>query len=111
MSRTGSLTGAGGLPTGRDVGSSHETLRSAIESLIADLYVNHDGLAARADAVIRAAQAAGDRRGADLGRLIHAELDNRGGRVPDGVRLAYAILGGSDDRLVIARAHAVLAGG
>jgi len=93
------------------VGLSHETLESAIESLIAELYVNHDGLAARAAAVIASAEAAGDRRNADLGRLIHAELDNRGGRVPEGVRLAYAILGGSDDRLVIARAHAVLAGG
>ena len=93
------------------MGLSHETLESAIESMIADIYVNHDGLAARAEAVIRAADAAGDQRNADLARLIHAELDTRGGRVPDGVRLAYALLSGSDDRLVVARAHAIIAGG
>ena len=105
------IRGAGEAPIGRDVGLNHETLESAIESLIADIYVNHDGLAGRAAAVIAAADAAGDRRNADLGRLIHAELDNRGGQVPDGVRQAYAVLHASNDRLVIARAHAVLAGG
>jgi diguanylate cyclase (GGDEF)-like protein len=82
-----------------------------IENLIADVYVSHVGLAERATELIRAATAVGDHRCADLGRLVLAELDNRNGRVPEGVRQARAILGASDDRLVLAHAHAVVAGG
>lgn len=84
---------------------------TTIESLIAAVYVSHDGLADRARELIRAAMLDGDQRCADLGRLVLAELDNRNGRVADGVRQARAILGDSDDRLVLAHAHAVVAGG
>jgi diguanylate cyclase (GGDEF)-like protein len=84
---------------------------ATIESLVADIYVRHDGLADRAQDLIRTATAAGDRRHADLGRLVLAELDNRGGRVAEGVQQAREILHSSDDRVVLAHAHAVVAGG
>ncbi|GAA3338399.1 hypothetical protein GCM10020358_18330 [Amorphoplanes nipponensis] len=84
---------------------------ATIESLIADIYVRHDGMAGRARELIRAASAAGDARHAALGRLVLAELDNRGGRVAEGVRQARDILAAGDDRVVIAHAHAVVAGG
>lgn len=85
------------------------TAELTVDSLIADIYVSHDGLAARARQLI--ASAHGDSRSADLGRLVLAELDNRGGRVAEGVRQARDILQRSDDRVVIAHAHAVVAGG
>lgn len=88
-----------------------EVAETTIEELIADVYVCHDGLAGRAHEFIAAATAAGDQRHADLGRLVLAELDNRGGRVPDGVRQARNMLDSSDDRVVLAHAHAVIAGG
>ncbi|AGZ42002.1 tetratricopeptide repeat-containing diguanylate cyclase [Actinoplanes friuliensis] len=84
---------------------------ATVESLIADIYVRHDGLAGRAAELVATATAAGDRRHADLGRLILAELDNRSGRVDEGVRRARDILRSTDDRLVVAHAHAVIAGG
>jgi diguanylate cyclase (GGDEF)-like protein len=84
---------------------------AAFESLIADIYVRHDGLAGRARELVRQATAAGDQRHADLGRLVLAELDNRGGRVADGVRQARELLTSSEDRVVLAHAHAVVAGG
>ena len=84
---------------------------AAFESLIADIYVRHDGLAGRARDLVREASAAGDDRYADLGRLVLAELDNRGGRVDEGVRQARDLLAASTDRLVRAHAHAVVAGG
>jgi len=85
--------------------------RSAIDGLIAGCYANHDGVAQRAADLIRSAEANGDRRHADLGRLVLAELDARSGRAPYGVARARGILRGSDDRIVIAKAHAVIAGG
>ena len=84
---------------------------ATIDSLIADIYVRHEGLAGRARELVRAATADGDSRHADLGRLVLAELDNRGGRVAEGVRQARVILAGSEDRVVLAHAHAVIAGG
>ncbi|UQU62310.1 GGDEF domain-containing protein [Couchioplanes caeruleus] len=83
----------------------------AVESLVADVYVSHAGLAGRAAELVRRAEAAGDRRHADLGRLVVAELHNRGGRVAEGVRQAREVLAGTDDRIVVAHAHAVIAGG
>ena len=88
-----------------------ETLGDAVGALLSDVYVCHDGLAERAFALVQAAEAAGDRRSADLARLIGAELDNRAGRVPDALALARDLLDASDDRLVRAHAHAVIAGG
>jgi diguanylate cyclase (GGDEF)-like protein len=87
------------------------TFGSTIQGLIADVYVSHSGLAERADDLVRAAVAAGDRRFADLGRLVRAELDNRAGRVAEGVTLARRVLDASNDRVVLAHAHAVIAGG
>jgi diguanylate cyclase (GGDEF)-like protein len=87
------------------------SVMASIESLIADVYVSHDGLAERAADLVRTATAAGDHQCADLARLVLAELDNRNGRVAEGVRQARAILGAGDDRLVLAHAHAVIAGG
>ncbi len=88
-----------------------EVAEATVAGLIADVYVRHDGLAGRARDLIAAATADGDGRHADLGRLVLAELDNRGGRVPEGVRQARDILRSSDDRIVLAHAHAVVAGG
>jgi len=88
-----------------------DTFDDAVGRLICDVYVSHDGLANRAAALAAAAEAAGDRRSADLARLVGAELDNRGGRVPDGLALARHLLDASDDRLVRAHSHAVIAGG
>jgi diguanylate cyclase (GGDEF)-like protein len=82
-----------------------------IDTLVADIYVSHRGLAGRAAAAVAGAEAAGDRRLADLARLVGAELHNRGGRAPDGIAQARAVLAGTGDRIVVARAHAVMAGG
>jgi diguanylate cyclase (GGDEF)-like protein len=91
--------------------SSIDTLAAAVGRLVADVYVSHDGLAERAAALAGAADTAGERRWGDVARLVAAELDNRGGRAPEGVACARRILGASDDRLVRAHAHAVIAGG
>jgi diguanylate cyclase (GGDEF)-like protein len=99
------------MPMDRSVEARPGSVAATIESLIAEVYVRHDGLAERVAELIRVATAAGDRRRADLGCLVLAELDNRNGRVAEGVRQARAVLGGSDDRLVLAHAHAVVAGG
>ncbi|WP_307831614.1 GGDEF domain-containing protein [Nucisporomicrobium flavum] len=88
-----------------------ETVEATIESLVADVYVSHAGLAGRAAELVRRAEAAGDRRHADLGRLVIAELHSRGGRVAEGVRQAREVLAATDDRIVVAHAHAVIAGG
>ena len=88
-----------------------EKFGDAVGGLLSDVYVCHDGLAGRAAALAAAAEAAGDRQSADLARLVGAELDNRAGRVPDGLALARYLLDASDDRLVRAHAHAVIAGG
>ncbi|BCY13878.1 diguanylate cyclase [Actinoplanes sp. L3-i22] len=87
------------------------SLLAEVEQLVVDCYTSHDGLAERTAALIMAAEAAGDRRSADLARLIAAELDNRNGRVPEAVETARTMLGTSDDRLVRAKAHAIIAGG
>jgi diguanylate cyclase (GGDEF)-like protein len=84
------------------------SVEATIEGLIADVYVSHEGLAGRARDLVTAA---GSGRHAELGRLVLAELDNRGGRVAEGIRQAREILEGTDDRLVVAHAHAVIAGG
>jgi len=86
-------------------------LEAAVGRLLADVYVSHDGLAERADELAADAEAAGDRRNADLARLVRAELHNRSGRVDEGVAHARHILGTSNDRLVRAHAYAVIAGG
>jgi diguanylate cyclase (GGDEF)-like protein len=93
------------------VRSSRETAEASIESLAARLYADHDGLAAETEDLIRSAGEAGDQRTADLARLLRADLDNRGGRVPQGVAEAQRLLTTSHDRLVRAHAHAVVAGG
>jgi diguanylate cyclase (GGDEF)-like protein len=87
------------------------SLGNLVERLVVDTYASHAGLADRARALITAAEQAGDRRSADLARLIQAELDNRNGRVPEAVQTARTLLGTSNDRLVRAKAHAIIAGG
>ncbi|GAA2478980.1 tetratricopeptide repeat-containing diguanylate cyclase [Winogradskya humida] len=87
------------------------TLDGSLDSLVAGVYVSHKGLADRAGALVRAAVTAGDRQLADLGRLVVAELHNRGGRAPEGIAQARAVLAGTGDRIVVAHAHAVVAGG
>ncbi|MEV6343883.1 GGDEF domain-containing protein [Actinoplanes sp. NPDC051851] len=86
-------------------------LLGEVERLVADSYESHHGLPERAAELIDRAEALGDRRSADLARLVRAELDNRSGRVPEAVAVARALLGASDDRLIRAHAHAVIAGG
>jgi diguanylate cyclase (GGDEF)-like protein len=81
---------------------------TSIEHLAARIYADHAGLAEQIDALIEAAT---DQRTADLGRLLRADLDNRNGRVSEGVAEAQRLLATSDDRLVRAHAHAVVAGG
>ncbi|AGL17661.1 GGDEF domain-containing protein [Actinoplanes sp. N902-109] len=83
----------------------------SIDTLVAEMYRSHRGLADRAATLARSAEAAGDRRLADLAGLIGAELHNRGGRAPEGIAQARAVLAGTGDRIVVARAHAVMAGG
>ncbi|MFI5937632.1 GGDEF domain-containing protein [Actinoplanes sp. NPDC051494] len=83
----------------------------SLDSLVADIYVSHKGLAERADVLVRSAERTGDRQTADLGRLVVAELYNRGGRAPEGIAQARAVLSSTGDRIVVAHAHAVVAGG
>ncbi|MFI1994326.1 diguanylate cyclase [Actinoplanes sp. NPDC020271] len=90
---------------------SSTSLGSQVEQLIVDTYASHAGLPGRIRALIAAAEQAGDLRSADLARLIRAELDNRNGRVPEAVATARTLLGTSNDRLVRAKAHAIIAGG
>ena len=93
------------------VGTSSQAVDGALDGLIAGCYGNHDGLAERAADLVARAEATGDRRNADLGRLVLAELDARNGRVPEGLARAGEILVGTDDRVVVAKAHAVIANG
>jgi diguanylate cyclase (GGDEF)-like protein len=86
-------------------------LEATAMDLIATMYASHDGLAERAATLTEAATAAGVRRWADIGLLIGAEVENRAGQVPEAVTRARHVLGESDDRLVRAHAHAVIAGG
>ena len=95
----------------RGVEASSPTVDQVVGALIADCYGNHDGLPGRAAELIRRAEATGDRRTADIGRLVLAELDARNGRVPVGLARAGEILRASDDRVVVAKAHAVIANG
>jgi diguanylate cyclase (GGDEF)-like protein len=80
-------------------------------ALIAAVYASHDGLTERALAFERAAIELGDERHALLGRLVRADIDNRNGRWAEGLQTAYAALHEGADRVVVAHAHAVLAGG
>ncbi|MFF5082700.1 diguanylate cyclase [Actinoplanes sp. NPDC000266] len=82
-----------------------------LTALVGAVYASHDGLADRARELERVALAAGDRQYAALARLVVADLDNRGGRQNQGIRAAHAELGAAGDRLVVAKAHAVIAGG
>jgi diguanylate cyclase (GGDEF)-like protein len=86
-------------------------LTGELTGLIAAVYASHVGLAQRVRAFESAALAAGDHCYATLGRLIRADLDNRAGRRAEGIQEAQTILTASDDRLVVAHAHAVIAGG
>jgi diguanylate cyclase (GGDEF)-like protein len=86
-------------------------LGDELTGLIAAAYASHEGLPARARAFERAALDAGDTRHAELARLVLADVDNRSGRRAEGIRTAYAVLSSSQDRLVVAHAHAVIAGG
>jgi diguanylate cyclase (GGDEF)-like protein len=88
-----------------------DRLEAEAMELIAAVYASHEGLAARAAALVAAATEAGDRRWADIGVLIGAEVENRAGRVPEAVTTARHVLGESDDRIVRAHAHAVISGG
>jgi diguanylate cyclase (GGDEF)-like protein len=86
-------------------------LDDELTSLIGLVYADHHGLPERVRAYRSAAVAVGNERHAALGSLILADLDNRAGRRAEGVESAYAVLSHSDDRVVIAHAHAVIAGG
>lgn len=92
------------IPAPRDLGKE-------LASLIGPVYANHEGLVDRVRAFRSAAVAACDERHAALGSLILADLDNRRGRRAEGIESAYAVLSNTDDRVVIAHAHAVIAGG
>ena len=91
--------------------SADAHLADELSALIAGVYASHDGLTDRVRAFERAAAEAGDERHATLGRLIRADIDNRNGRWAEGLQTAYALLQASRDPVVIAHAHAVLAGG
>jgi diguanylate cyclase (GGDEF)-like protein len=91
--------------------SARGELDAELTALVGAVYASHDGLAERARLLQRAALAAGDRQYAALARLIVADLDNRGGRQNEGIRTAHAELSATDDRVVVAKAHAVIAGG
>jgi tetratricopeptide (TPR) repeat protein len=67
------------------VRSSRQTAEASIENLAARIYADHTGLAEEIAELIASAEAAGDRRTADLGRLLRADVDNRAGLVPQGV--------------------------
>jgi diguanylate cyclase (GGDEF)-like protein len=86
-------------------------LDEELTALVAAVYASHDGLAERVLAFERAATEAGDERNALLGRLVRADIDNRNGRWAEGLQTAYAMLHDGADRVVVAHAHAVLAGG
>ncbi|GLX99650.1 MULTISPECIES: GGDEF domain-containing protein [Actinoplanes] len=88
-----------------------DSLLGAVGRLVADVYASHVGLAERAAALAGAAERAGDGQCVLLARLVAAELDNRAGRAPEGVTVARHVLSSSEDRLVRAHAHAVIAGG
>jgi diguanylate cyclase (GGDEF)-like protein len=86
-------------------------LDDQLSALIAAVYASHEGLLERVAAVQRAAVEAGDERHALLARLVRADVDNRNGRWAEGLQTGYALLNESSDRIVVAHAHAVLAGG
>jgi diguanylate cyclase (GGDEF)-like protein len=90
---------------------AHHRLAQELTALVAAVYASHDGLAERALAFEHAATEAGDERHALLGRLVRADIDNRNGRWVEGLQAAYAMLHEGADRVVVAHAHAVLAGG
>ncbi|WP_306205746.1 GGDEF domain-containing protein [Actinoplanes sp. RD1] len=87
------------------------TLDSVIDELVVSVYVSHVGLAERATAVAEGADRAGDSRTAGLARLVVADLHNRAGRADAGIAQAREILATAADRVVVAHAHAVIAGG
>ncbi len=87
------------------------TLDSVIDELVVSVYVSHVGLAERATAVAEGAQQAGDARTAGLAWLVVADLHNRAGRADVGIARAREILATAADRVVVAHAHAVIAGG
>jgi diguanylate cyclase (GGDEF)-like protein len=87
------------------------SLADELSALVAAVYASHDGLLERVDAFERAAAEAGDERHVLLARLFRADIDNRSGRWAEGLQAAYALLNASSDRVVVAHAHAVLAGG
>ncbi|SNY32715.1 GGDEF domain-containing protein [Paractinoplanes atraurantiacus] len=82
-----------------------------LTALVGAVYASHAGLADRARALEQRALAAGDRQYAALARLVVADVDNRGGRQNQGIKAAHAELSAAGDRLVVAKAHAVIAGG
>ena len=86
-------------------------LDAELATLVAAVYASHAGLVPRIREFERAARAAGDVRHESLAKLMLADVDNRNGRRAEGIHSAYEILGGSDDRAVVAHAHAVIAGG
>ncbi|MEV4349884.1 diguanylate cyclase [Actinoplanes sp. NPDC049596] len=86
-------------------------LETELTALVGAVYASHDGLAGRALELEQAALAAGDRQYAALARLVVADVDNRGGRQDQGIQVAEAELRATQDRLVVAKAHAVIAGG
>ncbi|MFG1993725.1 diguanylate cyclase [Actinoplanes sp. NPDC048988] len=90
---------------------ARNAFEAELTALVGAVYASHDGLAGRALVLEREALAAGDREYAALARLVVADLDNRGGRQNQGVRDAQAELSAAADRLVVAKAHAVIAGG
>jgi diguanylate cyclase (GGDEF)-like protein len=86
-------------------------LDEELVALVAAVYASHEGLTERALAFEQAATEAGDERHALLSRLVRADIDNRNGRWAEGLQTAYSMLHDGADRVVVAHAHAVLAGG
>lgn len=90
---------------------ARNSLDEQLTALVAAVYASHDGLVKRVAAFERAAAEAGDERHTMLARLVRADIDNRNGRWAEGLQTAYSMLHEGADRVVVAHAHAVLAGG
>jgi diguanylate cyclase (GGDEF)-like protein len=86
-------------------------LEAELTSLIADMYIRHDGLLERADALATRAAALGADRYVALAELARADIYNRTGQAPEGARIAQALLRSTTDTVVAARAHVIISGG
>ncbi|NJC70097.1 GGDEF domain-containing protein [Planosporangium thailandense] len=89
-----------------------EDLEAEALALVLAPYSGLDGLMARSERLVRAAAGQGLAGIAALGRLARADVLKRTGKIPQALRLARQVLEWAteaDDRIVAARAHAILA--